>query len=584
MALPAFQPMARENPSPAFSRRRRPAAREIRRRGARDSHNRPTGTLITTGAAGAGAGAVRDANGFMTSGAGRVMTATTFDMAASITDGANSATFSYDSEHARYKMVTVGVNAGTTYYLNDPVTGAMEQEVIAGGTTTWNDYISAEGKLAAERFCTGAAPCSTGATVEYFILDHLGSVSVIVSSTGALLNQLSYDAWGKRRNPDGSAINCTAGAAPPSSVTRGFTGQEMLDGVCLINMNARVYDPSLGRFMGADPTVGDETVPQELNRYSYVLNNPLSLTDPSGLCSLGCFLFGPLWSTSWGRDILGIAAAIVLDQPQFLGVINGALGLTNLSAGLVAVVDGGIVGGVSGVITTGTVKGLALGALQGALFAEAGNLLKPNAPLGNGFLGLTHGASEFVAHGLVGGMVSEIGSGRFGSGFLAGGFSSLTPAPLRGQSWEATFDGTVESAILGGIGSELGGGKFQDGAITGAFGYLFNDAAHNGKSPGDRHQLGVNAAIADYEARGYELISATPVAVNVPGFAGPRYYDFLVLDPVSNTVLGIEVKTTLCDTIRLNSLQVAKDAAVILEGGTVQTTGQFVHGVGYQTY
>jgi hypothetical protein len=109
-----------------------------------------------------------DANGLMTSGAGRAVTATTFDMAAAITDGSNSATFSYDADHARYKMVTAGVNAGTTYYLNS--SGATEEEYIAGGATSWRDYIMADGKLLAERFCTGAAPCSGGATYTYFVL------------------------------------------------------------------------------------------------------------------------------------------------------------------------------------------------------------------------------------------------------------------------------------------------------------------------------------------------------------------------------------------------------------------------------
>jgi hypothetical protein len=70
-----------------------------------------------------------DANGLMTSGAARTVTATTFDMAATIAEGSNSAAFSYDAEHARTKMVTAGVNAGTTYYLNDP-SGAMEEKAI----------------------------------------------------------------------------------------------------------------------------------------------------------------------------------------------------------------------------------------------------------------------------------------------------------------------------------------------------------------------------------------------------------------------------------------------------------------------
>lgn len=47
-------------------------------------------------------------------------------------------------------------------------------------------------------------------------------------------------------------------------------------------MNGRVYDPTLGRFLSVDPVIATATNGQALNPYSYVLNNPLSLTDPSG--------------------------------------------------------------------------------------------------------------------------------------------------------------------------------------------------------------------------------------------------------------------------------------------------------------
>jgi RHS repeat-associated protein len=56
----------------------------------------------------------------------------------------------------------------------------------------------------------------------------------------------------------------------------------MLDSVGLVHMNGRVYDPFLGRMISADPTVPGALNSQAFNRYSYVLNNPLSLTDPSG--------------------------------------------------------------------------------------------------------------------------------------------------------------------------------------------------------------------------------------------------------------------------------------------------------------
>jgi hypothetical protein len=47
-------------------------------------------------------------------------------------------------------------------------------------------------------------------------------------------------------------------------------------------MNGRVQHPGLGRFLSPDPLLGDPANPQTLNRYAYVSNNPLALTDPSG--------------------------------------------------------------------------------------------------------------------------------------------------------------------------------------------------------------------------------------------------------------------------------------------------------------
>lgn len=96
----------------------------------------------------------------------------------------------------------------------------------------------------------------------------------------------------------------------------------------------------------------------------------------------------------------------------------------------------------------------------------------------------SHELAVLVAHGFVGGLVSEAGGGRFFSGFLAGGVSSLGPTPTGAQTWDETAAGATEDAVLGGVGSILGGGKFQNGAITGAFGYLFNDYAHSWANEG----------------------------------------------------------------------------------------------------
>ena len=47
-------------------------------------------------------------------------------------------------------------------------------------------------------------------------------------------------------------------------------------------MNGRIYDPVLGRFMQADPNIQGPKNSQSYNRYSYLMNNPLSGTDPTG--------------------------------------------------------------------------------------------------------------------------------------------------------------------------------------------------------------------------------------------------------------------------------------------------------------
>jgi len=68
---------------------------------------------------------------------------------------------------------------------------------------------------------------------------------------------------------------------------RGFTDHEHLAESGLIHMNGRVYDPVIGRFLSPDPVIQSPYSSQNYNRYSYVLNNPLSLVDPSGYYCVG---------------------------------------------------------------------------------------------------------------------------------------------------------------------------------------------------------------------------------------------------------------------------------------------------------
>jgi len=288
--------------------------------------------------------------------------------------------------------------------------------------------------------------------------------AVITNEAGGVAERLSYDAWGKRRNTDGTD---DVANVLTSQTTRGFTGHEMIDEVDLVNMNGRVYDPVLGRFISADPFIHEVTNSQDLNRYSYVHNNPLSYTDMNGygfFKSIGSF-FKKFW-----KPLLAIAVAVVAAHflPAILGFGNaGALAAGNLTFTQGAIVSG-ISGGLSNVVATGKPKAFLSGFGQAvATFGVGHGLFKGGAAFGS-----AKWAGKAVAHGVVGGAFAEIRGGSFKSGFLAAGFSSAA-APLGPQG---TWSGAAFNAAVGGVGSVLGGGKFADGAVTGAFTFLFNHA------------------------------------------------------------------------------------------------------------
>ena len=113
--------------------------------------------------------------------------------------------------------------------------------------------------------------------------------------------ELSYDPWGRLRDPNTQQVYAV-GAEPTLFLARGYTGHEHLSVFGLINMNARLYDPALGRFLSPDPYVQSPDNSQNFNRYSYCLNNPLRYSDPSGMIT-------------WNDVIAGVAivAGIVLE-------------------------------------------------------------------------------------------------------------------------------------------------------------------------------------------------------------------------------------------------------------------------------
>jgi RHS repeat-associated protein len=420
---------------------------------------------------------------------GRSVSYTAFNMADTITQGSTSIAFTYDGEHHRLQQAsTVSGVTTTTVYVNDLASGAMSEQVtVASGLPSWTDYLTLDGQIVAQRnsspasaaqvwgalnWCASAGPgCLTwtagavATTWSWFVLDHLGSVAVVTDAAGSVVQRLSYDAWGMQRNPDGTSAACGSITSP---TTRGYTNQEQVPQGCLVNLNARLYNAQIGRFMAADPVVGDDGMPGAFNRYSYVLDNPLSFSDPTGLCFLGCF-----WQSPVFQAVVGVAIAVFV--PLAIYSFSFSALQAGIGAGEFAAIGGSALGGaLSGAATTGlsggdVLKGALFGGLSGAAFAGLAPTLGGSI---SGALGSILGpkiapyAGYFIASGFIGGTLSAAQGGNFGSGFLAAGVGSLA-----GGAGKFDIGHLVLSTTLGGAASVLGGGKFANGAVTAAFSY-----------------------------------------------------------------------------------------------------------------
>jgi RHS repeat-associated protein len=431
--------------------------------------------------------------------------------------------------------------------------GIMVEKVTGlSGTVQWNNYLFAGGEMVGMR-----VEHSAGAVYErYFHKDHLGSVSTITDETGAVTERFSYDAWGKRRNPDGSGA--TSGSIV-SETTRGFTGHEQLDLVGMVHMNGRVYDPLLGRFTSADPMTENPFSTQGWNRYSYVGNSPVNFTDPSGYCFLGCF---------WKSVLSAIWRAIKPYLGTILRIAVAAMAYAScgpVCAAFASTVTSAFATGVSGGGLGHMLKAAMITALTAAAFSAVGNVsalaARPD------YLGPVGGhVVKIVGHGAVGCLTTAASGGSCSSGGISAGVAAAVTPLVDIAFPDARTDarhlagGTAALAGIGGLASVAGGGKFQNGAVTAAFGYLINQLS-SGKGPNDRHELGRQEAMRDAVAQGYGIFQGLETLVSLPEL-GQRRYDFVIFDPVSAQQFGVEVKTSQWGDIFLSPRQVTSDAAV----------------------
>lgn len=300
---------------------------------------------------------------------------TSFSRPKSISENGYTADFSYSADHERTKM-TISRDDNdvmTRYYMGN----CYEQEVTPTGNKErlylGGDYYSAPAVLVKEN----------GVEKVYEILrDNLGSITHVIAPDDSLVQELSYDAWGRLRDPATLQV-FESGNEPELFLGRGYTGHEHLTQFGLINMNARLYDAALGRFLSPDPYVQMPDFSQNFNRYSYCMNNPLKYVDKDGnsffliaAIVAGAYFggsaangtFNPIkwnygsWKTYAGMAVGGMAG--------YAGAALGASVAAAATASGTSSIGAGMAGGMIGGMASGAINGAGMAAISGGSFDD----------------------------------------------------------------------------------------------------------------------------------------------------------------------------------------------------------------------
>ena len=316
---------------------------------------------------------------------------TPFKKVADITEGDAQLYLHYGPDQQRQwaEYYMAGALEKTRIYTN----GLYEEDRDANGEIIEKrSYIMAGGRPVAAFVQQG----EDAGELQYLYTDYLGSLLLTTDENGNPLHEQNFDAWGNHRDPN--TWQAQPGTPQPSLGDRGYTFHEHLPQFALINMNGRVYDPVLGRFLSPDPYVQAPTNTQNYNRYSYVLNNPLKYTDPSGefIFTLAAALipggqvFLPI---AISMDVGWITGGMMAQNNKeafidgawrglILGTLGGIAGMATVSGGLIGkvafeAVKGGAIGAIgAGLYGSDVQQGFKNGMLIGASFALAFGLVE----------------------------------------------------------------------------------------------------------------------------------------------------------------------------------------------------------------
>ena len=284
----------------------------------------------------------------------------------------------------------------TKTYQYDSSNGLLSRKTLSEGVTTTRYYYVSGADGLVGLHTEKDAPSGTVTNNYVLITDHLGSITMMADYYDDY-NEIRYDVWGNRTVQESFLDEV---------IDRGYTGHEHLDQLGLIDMKGRMYDPRLGRFLSPDPFVQAPTDPQNYNRYSYCLNNPLKYTDPSGNVFWESALIGAIFSANLNVALVGMSGNINSIGDVYLaagfGAVSSIYGCCYGSCVLSAL---GQATTLCGDILNGVLSGAVGGAIGGAI-AGGGNALLCGGDLANGVgKGALFGA---LSGALLGGICSGV--------------------------------------------------------------------------------------------------------------------------------------------------------------------------------
>ncbi len=497
-------------------------------------------------------------------------TLNSFNKVTNITSTHYGMDISYSIDKQRYRQ---------QYYFNgqwlkqkDFILSVIEREKTVNGEKTTVYIKGSEGVVAAKYHLTA----SDSTFIHYWLKDHLGSLQTVVNELDSIVEVLSFDAWGQRRYADGSPMP----VGTPNSFTndRGYTGHEHLEYFDLINMNGRIYDPILGRFITPDPFVHEPFNIQSYNRYAYVLNNPLAYTDPSGYGFFKSFIapfrkaikrtVSSVKNIAQGQisqglkdmsqasiylarglthsDIINERGAKVFGKDNWNTVVVTtativvAAALTTVAGPIAAGAASGFVGGALGTILAGGdgssalkagLKGAAIGAVTAGLTAGVQQLAAGAGEAMNSQLAAY--GTRVAGDGVVSGAMSEYQGGTFRSGMTSAVITSGL-SPITGVLGSGKVERSMMSAAIGGTASDISGGKFFNGAASGALNVMFSpstqmtDEERNKIAAGEmiekmKGMIGKGILLADNGCSGYPEFGSVDLGGLSNRYNGPEF-------------------------------------------------------------